>query len=146
MRYGVIFSSALSVFLHSGFLLRPRRAEIMVVGTLGLGAFIVIHSYFFSPMKDVSILKAASWSVVMATIMAAWSRLVPAERERLARHLFAGLLVLMMVSLPLLLIPSIGYFRNGSGFQGILNHPQVFGPTMALLGAWAGSRMFSENR
>lgn len=42
-----------------------------------------------------------------------------------------------LLSLPLLVHP-LGYLRNGTGFQVILNHPQVFGPTMALLCAWAG--------
>src|SRR5690606_35639914 len=36
--------------------------------------------------------------------------------------------------------------RNGSGFQGVLNHPQVFGPSMALLASWTLSAVLSDAR
>ena len=63
----------------------------------------------------------------------------------LERQIFGGLILLMLVSLPLL-ASSLGYIRNGSGFQGVLNHPQVFGSTMALLGAWAAGQAFGGER
>ena len=53
--------------------------------------------------------------------------------------------VVIASSLPLIL-SSAGYFTNGVGFQGILNHPQAFGvylaPVTALLVAdtFGGSR------
>jgi hypothetical protein len=47
--------------------------------------------------------------------------------------------------LPFLAIPSIGYAINGTGFQGILTHPQSFGPTVAMIGAIIAGRVLSES-
>jgi hypothetical protein len=82
---------------------------------------------------------------VMATLLSAWNGLTVDERDRLARQIFAGLTILLVFSLPLLVHP-LGYLRNYSGFQGVLNHPQAFGLTMALLGAWVASQMFANVR
>lgn len=144
-RYAVILGALASVFLRSGVLSGHLHLRVPVLATLGLGAFFVVHSMIVSPMADVSILKAMSWMLVVVTLLSAWKGMLPQERERLVNHLFVGLIVIMVVSLPLLILP-LGYLRNGSGFQGILNHPQVFGPTMALLGAWEASKMFAESR
>jgi hypothetical protein len=99
----------------------------------------------FSPFQDVSVLKAVSWTVAATTLLGGWSGLPASERAVLARQIFGGLIVVLLCSLPLLGLP-IGYLRNGSGFQGVLAHPQAFGPTMGLLGAWAGSRMLVDTR
>jgi hypothetical protein len=39
--------------------------------------------------------------------------------------------VVVLLSLPLFAFPEIAYAKNGHGFQGILNHPQTFGPVLA---------------
>lgn len=146
LRYVVIAAAAASVFFRSNFLRRFKPANRMVSATVLLGGFIVGHSYFFSPMFGVSALKALSWTVVMSTLFAAWSGLTPQGQDSLIRELFLGLVLVLLVSLPLLLVPSIGYLRNGTGFQGILNHPQVFGSTVALLGAWAASLLYANKK
>src|SRR5690606_11413311 len=102
--------------------------------TILLGLFFIVHAVLFSSVVDVSVLKAVSWTLAMATLIAAWRGLNDEERIALADRVFRGLTLLMIVSLPLLVLP-VGYLRNGTGFQGVLNHPQAFGPTMALLGA-----------
>jgi hypothetical protein len=73
----------------------------------------------------VSILKAVSWLLVTITLFAAWGGLDMDGRFEIENRVFGGLIVIMIASLPLLLVPSIGYAINGTGFQGILNHPQV---------------------
>ena len=55
----------------------------------------------------------------------------------------AALGLVMLVSLPLVIFP-VGYLSNGTGFQGVLNQPQVFGATMAILGAWSAARMIGD--
>lgn len=143
-RYAVLLGAAASVFVrsrtfHSGGI----HVRSVTMNTVLLGLFLVVHSLFFSPIMDVSVLKAVSWTLAMSTLIAAWLGLSPDERDRLSQQIFVGLIVLMLVSLPLLGLP-VGRLRNESGFQGILNHPQAFGPTMALLGAWAMSRMLGH--
>lgn len=141
-RYAILLAAAFSVLIRSSIVqVRPLTAC-----TLLLGLFLVFHSIVFSPVLDVSMLKAISWSLAMATIVSAWFGLDAGERERLSSLLFWGLVSLLLLSLPLLMLPAIGYLRNGTGFQGVLNHPQAFGPTMAILGVWAGSRIFAHSR
>jgi hypothetical protein len=134
-RYAVIFAAAASVFLrYRPALYQAGQKQIMLL-TVALGVFFLGHSLLFSAMPDVSILKVISWTVTVATLFAAWGGLSEEQSGQLIRQLFAGLTMVMLVSLPLVVLP-LGYLRNGHGFQGILNHPQAFGPTMSLLGVW----------
>lgn len=144
-RYAVFMGAFIAVFVRSGILSGQLKASKIVLSTVGLGVLFVIHSLFISPMPDVSIFKAVSWLIVTATLFSAWSGLTPAEREHLFRQLYVGLVAIMVVSVPLFVLP-LGYLRNDSGFQGILNHPQAFGPTMAILGVIAASKLFAEMR
>lgn len=139
-RYAVIACAAISVLLRGRTLIKGFSISQPLVATLALGAFLILHSLFFSRLPDVSILKAFSWTVVMGTLLSAWGGLYHADRAHLERQLFGGLLVLAIISLPLT-INDIGYLRNGTGFQGVLSHPQGFGPTVALLFAWLAGRL-----
>jgi hypothetical protein len=144
-RYAVLLAAAASVFLRSWRFRNRIKVRPATLATLLLGLFFVVHSWFFSSMVDVSVLKAVSWALAMCTLIAAWAGLTADERETVARSVFGGLIVVMLVSLPLLLLP-VGYLRNGTGFQGVLNHPQAFGPAMALLGAWSVGHLLGKKR
>ena len=143
LRFVILFCAAISVFIHGGWSLRRRHAKVFVRITIMLGLFIMVHSLVFSPLPDVSILKALSWTTAMATIIVAWLGLSEQVREQISRQIFGGLIVILMVSLPLVMSP-LGFLRNGTGFQGIFNHPQVFGSVMTLLGAWAAAQIFGK--
>ncbi len=145
LRFAILICAAMSIFLHGGWSLHRRRARTFFYTTIWLGLFIIFHSLVFSPYPDVSILKALSWSLAMATIIVAWQGLSEHARKKVSLQIFGGLIVILVVSLPLSLHP-LGYLRNGSGFQGILNNPQVFGPVMALLGTWAVAQMLSQKK
>jgi len=142
-RYAIVATSALSVIWRAGWLRGTLRVSRVTMLTLMLGGFLVLHSLIFSPITDVSVLKAISWTVTTAALLGAWGGLAQQEQVRLTTWVFGALVGVMLLSLPLLFTP-LGYLRNGTGFQGILNHPQGFGPTMALLGAWTGARMLGE--
>jgi hypothetical protein len=146
LRYVVLAASAASVLFRSHFLFYFKPKTAMVKAVLFLSTFFIIHAFFYSPIISVSILKAVSWAAAMGTLFAAWGGLPSEERQELSHFLFKGLIGVMLASLPLLIFPQIGYLRNGSGFQGILNHPQAFGPAMSLLGAWTASRLFAYKR
>jgi hypothetical protein len=144
-RYAVIAAAALSLLLR----IKPGKGSFTVSPpvffTMALGVLLIIHSLYFSPMVDVSVLKALSWTVVVATLLSAWSGLNDDARARLERQLFGGLIVLVLVSLPLV-FTATGYLRNGTGFQGVLSHPQAFGPTVAFLGGWLAGHLFGSTR
>ncbi len=133
------------MFFHCFAKKEGLRIRRVTFATGFLGLLIFTHSVLFSQLADVSILKAISWSVVMTTLLSAWINLTVLKRQELSKEIFLLLTAVLFFSLPLL-NTSVGYLRNGSGFQGILNHPQVFGSTMALLGTWAASLVFTERR
>ncbi|WP_139150912.1 hypothetical protein [Halofilum ochraceum] len=144
-RFLVLGAAIAAVLLRSRLARGRSETHNFVFATVLLGGGIVIHGLLFSSYPAVSVLKAVSWTATTAAMLAAWLGLGKEARSRLATDLFGGLTLLMVFSLPLLWSP-LGYLRNGSGFQGILNHPQVFGPTAALLGAWAIGTLVAQRR
>lgn len=144
-RYGIIAGAGASALLHSGLLSRYPRIAPLTGFTACLGAFLIFHSLFFSRIVDVSLLKSLTWAIAVTTLMSCWTGLGYVERRRLEQEVFFALVFVLLASLPLLVLP-VGFLRNGTGFQGILNQPQAFGPTMALLGAWTLARMLAQER
>lgn len=145
-RYLVIFCATISVgWRSSGGGVGFSMKKLSLI-TLCLGIFMLIHSLLLSVVVDVSVLKVVSWVVVVLTLLSAWQGLAGLQRVALFDQLQWGLVGLMLLSLPLLAIPGIGYFINGTGFQGLLNHPQAFGPTVALLGVLLGGRILGEKK
>lgn len=145
-RYLVIFAAAISVGwrgVGSGAGFPIKKLSLL---TLCLGMLLLVHSLLFSAVFDVSVLKVVSWMVVVLTLLSAWQGLAVDQRVALFNQLQWGLNWLMLLSLPLLAVPSIGYLRNGTGFQGLLNHPQAFGPTVALVGVLVGGRLLGERK
>lgn len=143
-RYLVICTAAISVAwrgVGSGGRFSIKRLNLL---TLCLGVLLLIHSLLFSSVVDVSVLKIVSWTVVVLTLLSAWQGLAVTQRAALFDQLQWGLIWLMLLSLPLLVVPSIGYLRNGTGFQGLLSHPQAFGPTVALVGVLVGGRVLGD--
>lgn len=145
-RYLIILLAAISVFIRS-----IKYEELFLINklnlyTCALGFLMLIHSVLFSVVVDVSILKIMTWLIVMLTLFSAWSGLAIDHRRRLFRQLELALIILILLSVPLLFVPSIGYLRNGTGFQGVLNQPQAFGITVALLGALLGGRILGKSR
>lgn len=134
-RYLVLAAAGLSTLARSDLAKGKFRVNTLVFATILLGLLVVLHAVLFSPLPGVSILKAASWTVAVSTLLAAFGGLTGREHARCGAQIFGGLIVALVVSLPLL-VTSVGYLRNGTGFQGIFKHPQVFGVTMALLAAW----------
>ncbi|MFC3073686.1 hypothetical protein [Shinella pollutisoli] len=142
-RYAVLLAAAVSVFFHGTVLPGDMRLRPFILYTLLIGLFIIGHSILVSPIADVSILKAISWSLTMAALISAWCSMPKRERDNVSRDLFWGLVILLAASFPLAAMPT-GYLTNGSGFQGVLNQPQVFGSAMAILCAWSTARLFGE--
>lgn len=138
-RYAVIAAVALSVLLrgYSSVFSMP----FLMSGLLG--TYLIFHSLFFSVVPDISLLKAISWTVVTMTLLAAWGRIKEDERTAIERKIFGGLLAITLVSLPFALSP-LGYLANQTGFQGMLNQPQAFGPTVAFLGGWLAGRLLAS--
>jgi hypothetical protein len=100
-RYAVFASAAISAFFEST---KTKRGSLMTLATIFLGLALLVHSLFVSPIVDVSALKVISWSVVTATLFAAWSNVEIDERRTLEAQLFWGLVAILLLSLPMLVI------------------------------------------
>lgn len=145
-RYLVISAAAISVTwrtMGSGERLSVNKISFI---TFCLSVLMLLHSLLFSAVVEVSVLKVFSWVVVVLTLLSAWQGLGVIQRSVLFNQLQWGLMCLMLLSLPLLAFPDIGYLRNGTGFQGVLNHPQAFGPIVALVGVLLGGRIMGQRK
>ena len=140
-RYLVIFSAFISIFFQTSFV----KFDKLTMFTLFLSVLILLHSIFFSYHTDVSILKILSWTIVMFTLLKAWSGLNILEHRRMQQWIVRLLLLIALLSVPTLFIQEIGFARNNYGFQGILAHPQIFGPTIAMLAAIIFGQLFEKN-
>ena len=145
-RYVVLMGASLSALLWSGFGRRHCKVQLLTLVTLLLGGSIILHSTMISPIPDVSLLKAVSWTISVTTLLSAWGGMGDTERQQTTAFIFMVLVVLAVTSLPLLAFNSIGRLRNATGFQGWLNHPQAFGPAMGILAGWAVSLFLAQSR
>lgn len=149
-KYLVFISSALSTIFRSlfvssisgvdGVTLRKETFSLILVLFL-----VVIHSLVLSYYPILSSLKAIIFVVVFCTIFSAWSSLSPEQRVSLRLEILLFLCSVIFISLFLLGSP-VGYLANGSGFQGILNQPQVFGVTVALASIMIFPRIFNKRK
>lgn len=143
-RYAVLLAAVCGIFIRNGLLKANMKLYQTTFWTLLLGIFLILHSIIFSPMVDVSILKALSWTLAMTSLLSAWSGLSSIEHKRTEIELFFFLILVALASLPFVTLP-VGYLTNGKGFQGVLNQPQAFGVFAALLGAWALAQILGKN-
>ncbi len=138
-RHLTIFAAGFSVLvLHAG---RPPRSRCptFVWATAGLCGLLVLHSALLSTAPDMSVLKSMSFSITLMTLVVAWSSLDDLNAELAERQIWGLLIMVGVLSIPLVGI-GMGYMRNGRGFQGLLVHPQNFGPTMAFVATWLFAR------
>ncbi len=138
-RHLTILAAGFSVLvLHAG---RPPRSRcpIFVGATAGLCGLLLLHSALFSTAADISVLKSISFSITLMALVVAWSSLDDLNAELAERQIWGLLIMVAVLSIPLVGI-GMGYMRNGRGFQGLLVHPQNFGPTMAFVATWLFAR------
>jgi hypothetical protein len=97
-------------------------------------AVLLSNSYLVSLFPSISVFKAVAFSLGILCIIRLTALTAHRNKEMV---LFIGELgvTVFIASLPLLAIPGIGYFRNGTGFQGVLSQPQGLGIFLVITGA-----------
>lgn len=90
--------------------------------------FIVLltTSFIGSYLLKVSIFKLVLLTLGASGIIAAFQA-SKKSKEYWTNWFFSLYSTIILFSIPTILIPTIGYFRNGRGFQGITNQPQALG-------------------
>lgn len=145
-RYAIIAAAATSIGTRLVVRREFREVSKLTAATLLFVLFIVLHALVVSDYVDVSLLKAITWCAVLLTLIASWQNLSPVDRVALSHRLENALVFFVIASATLLLFPQYGYYRNGYGFQGFLDHPQAFGPVAALAAALMGGRLLSSDK
>ena len=101
---------------------------------------ILAHSMIVSRDSMISSFKILSFAIGATTVLLGFK--VSAARDVNWIPWFTGLwTTILLLSLPTLFVASIGYHRNGTGFQGILNHPQTLGVLLASGAGWFAARL-----
>ena len=94
----------------------------------------IILSVLTSHAPLISVLKVLIFGIGTYTIMSCFYHTLHL-RDYWASWFFTLGFVVLVCSVPLY-GTQWGYLRNGVGFQGLLNHPQVYGPFVAPFTAW----------
>jgi O-antigen ligase len=131
----VFISSIISIFLHLKLPVIKKnfyQTSLFFLFTLFLIFFLVIHGIFFSQYTLISMIKALLWSSLSISLLVAFYSLSLQETLELQKNFFWFFLMLIIISFSFHFMPNIGYSHDGRGFQGIFNHPQVFGLIVSL--------------
>jgi hypothetical protein len=145
-RYFVLFCAAFSLIFHKKFKNAPSGSKNTVFVTLLFGLTLLIHSFLLSNVPDISVLKSISWFLTFHILLTSWLSFSTEESNLIYIWILNFLLIVLITSLPFIFIRSIGYMRNDIGFQGVLNQPQAFGPTMAMLSSLLVRWMILNNK
>ncbi len=139
LRYLILFVGFLTLFFRRG----SRKNSLRKV----LWAFFLTTtsvSFFASYLPTISVLKAISFFLGTYVIVEGF-----AQTRHLRNYWFKVVntfFVFIIGSSFLFLLVGFGYELNGRGFQGIMNHPQTFGPTLGVVTAWFIGLWVADNK
>ncbi|MEB7672506.1 O-antigen ligase family protein [Staphylococcus equorum] len=102
---------------------KRKKIDKMMIFIIVIGLYFAITSLFYSNNVFLSMLKITSYVVPLLTFYTA--------REVIQNKNLKGwinkILILSLIMSLILIFTSIGYLRNGHGFQGIFNNPNMLG-------------------
>ena len=104
---------------------------------------LVLFAITFSWLPTVSLFKALSFYMGSATALVALYR-TRSQADYWQSLLLTLSVFVIMGSLPLYFFREYGFARNQAGFQGLLTHPQTYGPVTAVLTAYVTGRVIFE--
>lgn len=87
----------------------------------------------------ISILKISAFTFTVAAVLIGYFELDENNLSEITMFFVSLAGSVFLLSIPTFFLPTIGFYRNGKGFQGILNHPQAFGTFYAPFAAWLAS-------
>lgn len=123
----------------------PTGSQMIVRWLLALGAFLIAHSLLFSTFPVVSTLKATLFisysSAAVLTANAAYQE----DPAKLIRWYTAVVTFVIACSAPLL-FSSLGTTRNASGFNAILNHPNMLAVFLCIPLSFFTISLLTTNR
>lgn len=142
-RFVIVQLAAVFVFIYYIASTKKFKVTLCLAMVMIFGLYACLTSIIVSNYPLVSILKCVNWVIMCVSLMAIWQSLSDDEFNRTGNEIFCGLCALGVISL-LFLKSSSGYSVNGTGFNGVMNHPQSFGVTLAVTSAWIVARVLTH--
>lgn len=137
------------ILLMAGLRILPVglvRSLRYLIPLAGFFLMVVVLALATSPQFLISFLKIAIFTFCVGTVLTAYDSLDEANLKKLRKWFFCLTTAVILISLPTLFIPRIGYALNGKGFQGIFNHPQAFAVFLAPVAAYlAASLLYNKD-
>lgn len=143
-RYMVLF--IVSLMALSQYIIKYSvRVNYAILFTLILGGYILLHSLLFSVVMPISFLKGLLWTMTVLVVILSTSNLSLSEFERLERHIY-GFLVLILALSMLVYLTLPGGSMAGYGYmRGMLGHSQATGVLGAIVAIWAFARILRSS-
>lgn len=131
LKYLYLFLPSLYLLLHSNLIKSAKNKNINTILILYciLTIYITVQSMLFSTYPIVSIFKYLLYAFVFVSIIIGFSN---TNIQEILIYFRVWLLLIFVFSLPLF-FSKIGFLRNGRAFQGLINHPNIYGVFCTLL-------------
>ncbi|WP_434151407.1 O-antigen ligase family protein [Methylocaldum gracile subsp. desertum] len=127
MGWGVIVLGGIRLLF--GTRIRNVKIILPLVGfSLVVAALFVVQD---NKAPAVSVMKLIMFTYVSCAIVLGCASLSEEQARELGTWFNSLIAAVVLLSLPVFAFAEVAYARNGQGFQGILNHPQAFGPILA---------------
>jgi len=116
------------------------KIQLVLLWLLLFSAVILLESIFFSYYRVVSTFKIVSFAYLALAVLIGFK--ATANKSVDWTSWFLGIWIAVTVlSAPTFFFPRIGFFLDGMGFQGLLNHPQTFAIFLVPMVAWLMGRL-----
>lgn len=117
--------------IHDQRLQIPAIARPVLRSLLFVGVALVFHSLFVSVLPFVSLLKASGFTLYALMCVLVFTSVSEQELLHISRWYKSLVGVVVLASAPLLFSP-LGRSINGTGFNGILSHPNLMGVFLGI--------------
>ena len=115
----------------------------LILPILGFSLVVaVLFTVQDNKVPAVSAMKLIMFTYMSCAIVLGSASLSKEQAHELSTWFNSLIAAIVLLSLAMFAFPAIAYARNGLGFQGILNHPQSFGPILAPLASASLASVF----
>jgi O-antigen ligase len=115
-------------------LLGPLLIFVMVV--------LLLFTVQINKYPEVSAMKLFVFTFGSSALLVGYAALNDEDADTLSVWFFSLFAAIVLLSLLTFAFPAVAYARNAAGFQGIMSHPQTFGPMLAPVASWLFAEIF----
>ncbi len=138
-RFLLLFGISASVLFRSG-----KRVSHVVMATILLGGYAIVHSLLFSPVVLVSVLKGLTWTLAMLSVTLSFSQLSKDQFQLFEKHAYGFIGLVTILCIPVYLLFPAGQMFGYGFLRGMLGHSQATGALAALMAAWSFGRILDK--